>query len=228
MSDLTRVQLVAGGDTRGGKVAEDGTQSKRESSSSFCLPKVYPVVYTPRRAAAPRAERATLWSKMNMWHIWLVSERERGPLRPAVGGSPMCPVLFWRTRHGKGFYGYLPQHTQTYTHTSTPLLLLRIDEPLTIKNALKQSRQPTLRVSFFGKILPRRPPLNVSNQWMCHWEGNTLVEHRLPLLKHTGLWRPLTIMHTRPPPCARLNSKGSLKKNRQSEEAFMLLIIFYL
>lgn len=64
---------AGGGDIRamekqnqGGKVAEDGTQSKRESSSSFCLPKVYPVVYTPRRAAAPRAEGATLWSKMNM------------------------------------------------------------------------------------------------------------------------------------------------------------------
>lgn len=38
------------------KVAEDGIQSTRESCSSFCLPKVYPVVYTPRRAAAPRAE----------------------------------------------------------------------------------------------------------------------------------------------------------------------------
>lgn len=44
-------------DARKGKVAEDGTQS---------LPRVYPVVYTPRRAAAPRAEGATLWSKMNM------------------------------------------------------------------------------------------------------------------------------------------------------------------
>lgn len=131
---LTRVQLVTGDDddnwvtekqNQGGKVAEDGTQSKRESSSSFCLPKVYPVVYTPRWAAAPRAERVTLWSKMNMWHIWLVSERERGPLRLAAGGSPMRPVLFWCTGSGKGYrlLSWSPQNTDTHTqtHTSTPL-----------------------------------------------------------------------------------------------------------
>lgn len=43
----------------------------RDNRSSFCLPEVYPVVYTPRRAAAPRADRASMRSKMNMWHIWL-------------------------------------------------------------------------------------------------------------------------------------------------------------
>lgn len=60
---------AAGGDegvtekqNQGGKVAEDGTRSLPK----LCLPKVYPVVYTPRRAAAPRAEGATLWSKKNM------------------------------------------------------------------------------------------------------------------------------------------------------------------
>lgn len=51
---------------QGGMFAEDGTQSKRDNSSSFCLPKVYPVVYTPRRAAAPRADGALMRSKMNM------------------------------------------------------------------------------------------------------------------------------------------------------------------
>lgn len=78
--------------TWGGKVAEDGTQSKGESSSSFCLPKVYPVVYTPRRAAAPRAEGATLRSKMNMWHIWLFLERGDESRGLAVGRITGVPV----------------------------------------------------------------------------------------------------------------------------------------
>lgn len=38
----------------------------KERVALLSVPKVYPVVYTPRRAAAPRAARATLWSKMNM------------------------------------------------------------------------------------------------------------------------------------------------------------------
>lgn len=107
--------------SEGGKVAEGGTQSKRENSSSFCLPKVYPVVYTPRRAAAPRAEGATLWSKMNMWHIWLFSEREWGPLRLAVGGTPMCPFLFRCTRSGKG-YRLLWWHPPPRPNKHTPAL----------------------------------------------------------------------------------------------------------
>lgn len=93
---LTQVRLLTGGghtwvmenQNRGGKVAEDGTQSKRESSSSFCLPKVYPVVYTPRRAAAPRAEGATLWSKMK--YVTYLAVFQRGF---SVRGSHMCPVF---------------------------------------------------------------------------------------------------------------------------------------
>lgn len=115
---LTQVELLTGGgdmweiesQNQGRKVAEDGTQIKRESSSSFCLPKVYPVVYTPRRAAAPRAEGATLWSKMNMWHIWLFSKRVFSRRITHV------PIFLGCTGSGKG-YGLLLYSPPTHAHT---------------------------------------------------------------------------------------------------------------
>lgn len=80
---------------------------KERVRSSFCLPKVYPVVYTPRQAAAPRAEGATLRSKMNMWHIWLFfffsPERKRGPRRLAAGGNHHVPCLSWCIGSSKGY-----------------------------------------------------------------------------------------------------------------------------
>lgn len=33
------------------------------------------------------------------------------------------------------------------------------------------------------RITVDRPPRSVWNQWMCYWDGNTLAEHRSPLLK---------------------------------------------
>lgn len=201
---LTRVQPVTGGDiwaiekqNQGGKVAEDGTQSKRESSSSFCLPKVYPVVYTPRRAAAPRAEGATLWSKINMWHIWLFSERERGPLKASSRRITHVPifVLVHRIRiKDIGCYGnpsppphtHPPQHTHKHTHQHSPLAIVNW-WALNDQNCTK-TIMPANPVSFFFvRITADWPPLSVSNRCTCHWEGNTVIEHRSPLLKHTDL-----------------------------------------
>lgn len=83
------------------EVAEDGTWSKRESNSSFCLPKVYPVVYTPRGPCSKSRESHTVEQKEYV--TYLFSEKKRGSLRLAVGGTSVYPVLSLFTGPGKEY-----------------------------------------------------------------------------------------------------------------------------